>query len=112
MCDKIGLKGRSATKKSHGTGPHQHADHHNDLKRINRLIGQLEGVKRMIEDRRYCIDILNQTKAVGSALRSLEGSILKDHMQHCLRHAMVSKNQTDANEKIAELVELFGKRPL
>ena len=87
------------------------ATHHDELKRVNRLIGQLEGVKRMIEDRRYCVDILTQTRAVSAALRSLEGAVLRGHMKHCLRHALTSKNLKDANEKIEELVHLFSKQP-
>lgn len=110
MCDMTAPKVIGLTKKRNGKAEHLPADHHDDLKRVNRLIGQLEGVKRMIEDRRYCVDILNQTRAVGASLRSLEASILSGHMHHCLRHAMVSKDPVEVDAKIEELVELFGKR--
>jgi hypothetical protein len=54
----------------------KHADHTSDLQRLRRISGQVEGIKKMIEDQRYCTDILNQTKAVRSALKALEVSIL------------------------------------
>lgn len=110
MCEMTAQTVRKTKTKANGKSQHLPADHHDDLKRVNRLIGQLEGVKRMIEERRYCVDILHQTRAVGSALKALEGSILKGHMQHCLRDAMISKSRSEADEKIDELVELFGKR--
>lgn len=115
MCDMtaprvIGLAKKGLAKKADAKTKHAPADHHDDLKRVNRLIGQLEGVKRMIDDRRYCVDILNQTRAVGASLRSLEASILRGHMHHCLRHAMEAKDRVEVDEKIEELVELFGKR--
>ena len=51
----------------------KHPDHSTDIKRLNRIVGQIEGIKKMIEDKRYCQDILTQTKAASSALKSLEG---------------------------------------
>ena len=88
---------------------HQHPDHHAEIRRIKRIIGQLEGVQKMIEERRYCIDILNQTKAISSAVHSLETSLLEKHLNHCLVDAMTtSKHQQQ--EKIREVLELFRKR--
>ena len=83
--------------------------HASEIKRLNRIIGQLEGVKRMIEERRYCPDILVQTRAATSAIRALESAILSGHLKHCVHHAMNSKSPSDAAAKIKELVELFGK---
>ena len=83
--------------------------HSSEIKRLNRIIGQLEGVKRMIEDRRYCPDILVQTRAATSAIAALEGAILSTHLKHCVHHAMNSKDSHDAALKIQELVELFAK---
>jgi DNA-binding FrmR family transcriptional regulator len=86
------------------------ADHSPDVKRINRLIGQLEGVQKMINDNKYCVDILNQTRAISSALRGLEASILERHVQHCLKSASKNNNSKELDGQIEELMEIFRKR--
>lgn len=83
-------------------------DHSKQIHRINRLMGQLEGVKRMIEERRYCPDILTQTRAVSSAVRSLEAQLLQGHLENCVREAFKSGSK-DSERKVEELVELFRK---
>lgn len=88
----------------------QTPDHSADVKRLHRIIGQLEGIKKMIEDQRYCHDILVQTKAVSAALKALEASILGRHMNHCVASAFESKNKADSQKKIDELMEFFTKR--
>jgi len=88
---------------------HQHPDHSAEIKRIRRILGQLEGVQRMIEERRYCIDILNQTKAITSAIHSLEAALLKKHLEHCVSDAL-SSSEPLRNEKIKEVLDLFQKR--
>ncbi len=84
-------------------------DHSAELKRLNRIDGQINGIRKMIEERRYCPDIMIQVKAVRSALRSLEASLLERHMEHCVADAFAEKNADAVNGKIAELVELFKK---
>ena len=88
---------------------HQHPDHSAEIKRIRRILGQLEGVQRMIEERRYCIDILNQTKAITSAIHSLEAALLQKHLEHCVSDAL-SSSEPLRNEKIKEVLDLFQKR--
>lgn len=83
-----------------------HPDHSNELKRINRIIGQLEGVKRMISDNTYCPEILIQTKAISSAIKSLELSLLEAHVQHCVKNDV--RNGKD--KKLDELVQIFRTR--
>lgn len=83
------------------------ADHTAELPRLNRIAGQLEGVKKMIEERRYCPDILTQMRAVRSALRSVEANILERHLQHCVAAAFDSEEER--RKKIAELKELFNR---
>lgn len=85
-----------------------HPDHSNEIKRINRMIGQLEGVKKMIDEGKYCPDILIQTKAVSSALRSLETALLEKHIGHCVKGAIKSGKGSQA--KIDELVSIFKTR--
>ena len=82
--------------------------HKDQLKRLNRIIGQLEGVKRMIGENQYCPKILIQTKAVSSAIRSLETSMLEKHINHCVKAALESG--VDAKEKTEELVNIFKTR--
>jgi len=83
-------------------------DHSNELKRINRMLGQLKGVKRMIEDGTYCPKILIQTKAISSALRSLETTMLERHINHCVKNAYTSGK--GAKEKTDELINIFKTR--
>lgn len=91
--------------------PHEHCypDHSDQLTRLNRIIGQLEGVHRMIDERRYCADILQQTTAVHSALRGLESAILERFMNSCVREAFISDDEAEAQKKIDELIKLFKK---
>jgi len=79
------------------------------LQRLARIQGQVGGIARMIEDDRYCIDILTQMQAIKSALRKVEEELLKSHSDHCVAHAIRSGNEKDARKKFAELVDLFGK---
>jgi DNA-binding FrmR family transcriptional regulator len=79
------------------------------LKRLARIQGQVGGIARMIEEERYCVDILNQLQAVKAALRRVEDGLLKNHSDHCVAHAIRGGNTRDARRKFAELVELFGK---
>jgi len=87
-----------------------HPDHSKEITRIKRIIGELEGAQRMIEDGRYCINILNQTKAVSSAVHSLEAALLEKHLQHCVKGVMCSTDAKDQDQKIEELMTLFRKR--
>ena len=83
-------------------------DHTPQLKRINRMIGQLGGIKKMIEDEVYCPEILIQTKAVSSALRSLETTLLEGHLNGCVTEALESGKESE--EKIDELLQIFRTR--
>lgn len=79
------------------------------INRLKRIEGQVRGVARMVEEDRYCIDILHQIQAVKAALGKAENEILKGHAAHCVEDAISSKNTKDQREKFLELVELFGK---
>ena len=87
-------------------------DHTKELARINRIIGQLEGIQRMIESGQYCMNIPNQTKAV-SAIHSLETTLLEKHPHHCVTNAFSPNAALEEREsKIQELFALFHKRLL
>jgi CsoR family transcriptional regulator, copper-sensing transcriptional repressor len=73
-------------------------------KRLNRIEGQVRGLSRMVEQDRYCIDIVTQVAAVRAALRRLEEEILRDHVGHCVEHAVASGNKADQRRKIEELM--------
>ncbi len=78
-------------------------------KRLNRIEGQVRGLAKMVDEDRYCIDIVTQISAVRSALRRVEEEILKDHVGHCVEHAINSGNKADQRRKIAELMEVVGR---
>ncbi|MBV71778.1 MAG: hypothetical protein CMH52_10605 [Myxococcales bacterium] len=88
----------------------KHPDHSANLNRVKRIRGQIDGIERMILDNRYCPDILNQTKAVGSAIRSLESSLLKRHLEHCVANAFEQSDEVERGKKINELLEIFSRR--
>jgi DNA-binding FrmR family transcriptional regulator len=75
------------------------------VKRLHRIEGQVRGIERMVEDDRYCIDILTQISAVNTALESLAYKILDDHVNHCVAGALASGDPAVAGEKSRELLE-------
>ena len=85
-------------------------DHSGVLSALRRIEGQVRGVQRMVEDKKYCIDILNQIAAVKGALGAVEKHILERHFRHCVKNAMNSQSEADTNEKIAELMDMLNKR--
>jgi CsoR family transcriptional regulator, copper-sensing transcriptional repressor len=78
-------------------------------KRLQRIEGQVRGLSRMVDDERYCIDIVTQISAVRAALKRVEEEVLRDHVGHCVEHAIASGNAKDQREKIAELIELLAR---
>ena len=79
------------------------------LKRLQRIEGQMRGLTRMVDDDRYCIDIVTQISAVRAALRRAEEEILRDHVAHCVEHAIKSGNRAEQRKKVAELMDVFGR---
>ena len=73
-------------------------------KRLHRIEGQVRGIERMVEDDRYCVDILTQVAAVRTALESLGLQILEDHVNHCVHDALAAGDSRKANEKTADLL--------
>lgn len=80
--------------------------HMENMPRLNRISGQLEGVKKMVEEGRYCPDILIQLKAIRSAIRAVESNILTKHLQHCVASSF---SEAERDEKIKELKSLFDR---
>jgi CsoR family transcriptional regulator, copper-sensing transcriptional repressor len=79
------------------------------LKRLRRIEGQVRGLARMVEDDRYCIDIVTQLSAVRAALRRAEEEILADHAAHCIENAIASGNKPDQRRKVAELIDVISR---
>jgi DNA-binding FrmR family transcriptional regulator len=78
-------------------------------KRLGRIEGQVRGLSKMVAEDRYCIDIVTQISAVRAALRRVEEEILKDHVSHCVEHAISSGDKVDQRKKISELMEVIGR---
>lgn len=76
---------------------------------LRRIEGQVRGVSKMIEDDRYCIDIVTQIEAVRAALARVETDLLRQHLQHCVHEAMSSKNASEQERVIEELVGVFRR---
>ena len=79
------------------------------INRLRRIEGQVRGVAQMIEDDRYCIDILNQVQAIKAALGRAESEILKRHAACCVAEAISSGDAEQQKQKFGELVDLFEK---
>jgi DNA-binding FrmR family transcriptional regulator len=78
-------------------------------KRLQRIEGQVRGLARMVEGDRYCIDIVTQIAAVSAALRAVEDEILRDHVAHCIEHAIASGNKDEQRQKVAELMDVLHR---
>lgn len=80
-----------------------------NLKRLSRIEGQVRGLSRMVEEDRYCIDIVTQVAAVRAALRRFEEEILREHIAHCVEHAIVSGDADEQRRKVAELMDVLSR---
>ena len=80
------------------------------LKRLARIEGQVRGIAKMVEEERYCIDVVRQIQAVKSALTGLEGVVLQDHLATCVETALKSDDIDQRREKVEELVAVLGGR--
>jgi DNA-binding FrmR family transcriptional regulator len=78
-------------------------------KRLSRIEGQVRGLVRMVDEDRYCIDVMTQLAAVRAALRKVEEEVLRDHVAHCIDHAIASGDVRDQRQKVAELIEVLGR---
>ena len=78
-------------------------------KRLNRIEGQVRGLSRMVEEDRYCIDVVTQISAVRAALRRAEEEILRDHVSHCVEHAITSGDKGDQRQKISEIIDVLSR---
>lgn len=113
------LEKKSAVKsvKPQADSCHAHSDkkggkepfpsHAAQKRRLNRIKGQLDGIDKMIDDNRYCLDIIFQMRAAASALKALEKEIMHTHIKSCVKTAIESTDQMEAQEKIDEIMDFF-----
>ena len=87
----------------------EHARHVGQLSRLRKIEGQVRWVARMIEDERYCVDILTQLRAARAALRRVEDSVLREHVEHCVAQAIRSGDPTEQRGKVDELLDVLGR---
>ena len=79
------------------------------LNRLTRIEGQVRGIARMVEEDRYCIDVVTQISAVRAALARVEQEVLRDHVAHCVEHAIASGNAGEQRKKVAELMDVLTR---
>jgi DNA-binding FrmR family transcriptional regulator len=88
---------------------HSHARHTGQLERLRRIEGQVGGLVRMVEQERYCVDILTQIRAARAALRRVEEAVLRDHVEHCVALAIRSGDPTEQEKKVDELLDVLAR---
>ena len=79
------------------------------LNRLSRVEGQVRGIARMIDEDRYCIDVMTQIRAIRAALTRVESEMLRDHVGHCVEAAIVTGDAAEQRKKVSELIELLEK---
>ncbi|HXY40459.1 MAG TPA: metal-sensitive transcriptional regulator [Vicinamibacteria bacterium] len=87
----------------------KHARHTGELARLRRIEGQVRGILRMVEEERYCVDILTQLRAARAALKRVEDSVLRQHVEHCVAEAIRSGDPAEQRGKVDELLEVLGR---
>lgn len=84
-----------------------HPSHNKQIASLKRVEGQIRGIINMVNEEKYCVDILYQIKAAKSALVSIESKILESHIESCVKNSL--KNKNDVDEKVSELLKLINK---
>lgn len=87
----------------------KHPCHKNQVSKINRAVGQLEAVKRMIDEGKYCVDIMSQLRAARNAIKTIELGVLETHANACVTDACASKDTALRKKRIGEIMELLKK---
>lgn len=104
-------KAISKKEKTLQHGAHSHPDHKGHLKQLARVRGQVDGVEKMINEGRYCVDIINQLKAISAGVKIIESAIFDTHLKGCVQAALASDNSEDIQNKIDEINKLvYGSR--
>lgn len=99
----------SARPSPHTPAPRVFPSHADQLERLSKIEGQIKGIRKMIDERRYCMDILPQIKAVHGALRQVELGVLETHVHHCVQEAVQSRDPDSVRAKIDEVVRVLSR---
>jgi DNA-binding FrmR family transcriptional regulator len=86
-----------------------HARHGGQLARLRRIEGQVRGLARMVEEERYCVELLTQLRAARAALKRVEDAVLREHVEHCVAEAIRSGDAARQREKVDELLDVVGR---
>ena len=89
--------------------PERGTPHYEELTRLRRIEGQVRGLQRMIQEERYCVDILTQVRSVRAALARVSDSVLKRHLNHCVAHALTSGNRAEKEAKLQEVLTVIER---
>jgi DNA-binding FrmR family transcriptional regulator len=104
MASKASTKSKIAMSMAEG-----HPDHTENILRLRRIRGQIDGIEKMITDRRYCPDIMNQLRAASSAIKAVETQVMSRHLRHCVTAAIESRDSKSTDAKITEILALFNR---
>jgi DNA-binding FrmR family transcriptional regulator len=83
--------------------------HEGELARLKKIEGQVRGIQKMIEEKRYCIDILTQLASISGAVKRVEANILERHLKGCVQNSFCKGNQADREKKIEEVIQVLQK---
>jgi DNA-binding FrmR family transcriptional regulator len=83
--------------------------HEGQIVRLNRIEGQIRGIRRMIEDNRYCIDILTQIRSASNALAKVQENVFRGHLESCVRDSLSGDDSVDRGAKIDEVLDLLSR---
>lgn len=87
----------------------QFTSHEEQLEFLNKIEGQIRGIQRMVQEKRYCVDIITQIHSIIGALYRVENEIFKKHIDGCVMNALKGKSETEKQKKINEVVELISR---
>ncbi len=87
----------------------KHAQHTGQLPRLRKIEGQVKGLLRMVEEERYCVDILTQLRAVRAALKRVEEGVLREHVEHCVAQAIRGGDEAEQRTRVDELLQVLGR---
>jgi len=88
---------------------HPHARHTGQLARLRRIEGQVHGLVRMVEEERYCVELLTQLRAARAALKRVEDAVLREHVEHCVTAAIRSGDAAGQRAKVDELLDVLAR---
>ena len=84
-------------------------DHSEQIPRLNRIEGQIRGITKMIQEGRYCVDILTQIRSASSALAKVQENIFKSHLESCVKDSLEGDDRQDRKDKVEEILEILSK---